>query len=131
GRCRGDLEALTQHYGVPVVRGPEELKDLPGFFHRAARRVDLSRYEIAIFAEIVDAPRLTVRETVERARALAADGANVIDLGCLPETRFAHLEASVRALKRSEERRVGKWCVGAWSWEKSRSWDCRGWVTEA
>jgi len=22
GRCRGDLEALTQHYGIPVARGP-------------------------------------------------------------------------------------------------------------
>jgi len=99
GRCRGDLDALAQHFGVPVVRGPEELKDLPRFFSRAARPIDLDRYEIAIFAEIVDAPRVSVREIVERARVLAADGADVIDLGCLPETAFDHLEDSVRALK--------------------------------
>jgi dihydropteroate synthase-like protein len=99
GRCRGDLDALARHYGVPVERGPEELKDLPRFFSRAARPVDLARYEIAIFAEIVDAPRLSVPAIVERARSLAADGADVIDLGCLPETRFDHLEDSVRALK--------------------------------
>jgi dihydropteroate synthase len=99
GRCRGDLDALTQHFGVPVQRGPEELKDLPRFFDRAAKPIDLDRYEVAIFAEIVDAPRLSVARIVERARRYAADGANVIDLGGLPETRFDHLAESVQALK--------------------------------
>ncbi len=99
GRCRGDLEALSAHFGMPVQRGPEELKDLPRFFNRAAKPVDLSEYEVAIFAEIVDAPRLSVEAIVARAEALKRDGADVIDLGCLPETPFEHLEASVRALK--------------------------------
>ncbi|TXC65764.1 dihydropteroate synthase [Piscinibacter aquaticus] len=99
GRCRGDLDALAAHYGIPVQRGPEELKDLPRFFNRAARPVDLSEYEVAIFAEIVDAPRLMVDAIVQRAMALKRDGADVIDLGCLPETPFPHLEDSVRALK--------------------------------
>lgn len=99
GRCRGDLDALAAHFGLPVQRGPEELKDLPRFFNRAARPVDLSEYEVAIFAEIVDAPRLSVDAIVQRAAALKRDGADVIDLGCLPETPFAHLEDSVRALK--------------------------------
>ncbi len=99
GRCRGDLDALSAHYGVPVQRGPEELKDLPRFFDRAAQPIDLSQREVAIFAEIVDAPKLTVGAIVERARAYQRDGADVIDLGCLPETRFDHLEDSVRALK--------------------------------
>jgi dihydropteroate synthase-like protein len=99
GRCRGDMEALSAHFGMPVQRGPEELKDLPRFFDRAARPVDLSEYEVAIFAEIVDAPRLTVEAIVERARALKRDGADVIDLGGLPETAFPQLEDSVRALK--------------------------------
>jgi dihydropteroate synthase-like protein len=99
GRCRGDLEELTRHFGLPVQRGPEELKDLPRFFDRAAKPIDLDEYEVAIFAEIVDAPRLSVEAIVERARRYAADGANVIDLGGLPETRFDHLEESVRALK--------------------------------
>lgn len=99
GRCRGDLDALTQHYGIPVQRGPEELKDLPRFFNRAARPMDLSEYEVAIFAEIVDAPNLSVDGIVERARQLRADGADVIDLGSLPATRFDHLADSVQALK--------------------------------
>ncbi len=99
GRCRGDCDALSAFYGITVQRGPEELKDLPRFFNRAAKPVDLREYEVAIFAEIVDAPRLTVVQIVERARSLRTDGADVIDLGCLPETEFAHLEDSVRALK--------------------------------
>jgi len=99
GRCRGDLSALSQFYGIPVERGPDDLKDLPAHFHRSGRAVDLSRYDIDLFAEIVDAPRLTVDAIVARAAAHRADGADVIDLGCLPETPFPHLEESIRALK--------------------------------
>lgn len=99
GRCRGDVAALAAHYGIPVERGPEELKDLPRFFNRPATADTLDAYDIDIFAEIVDAPRLAVAEIVERAARLRADGANVIDLGCLPATPFPGLEAAVAALK--------------------------------
>ncbi|SAL80596.1 hypothetical protein AWB71_06156 [Caballeronia peredens] len=99
GRCRGDLDALTAHFGVKVERGPEEVKDLPQFFGREARHVDLSRYETEIFAEIVDAPRLTLDGIAARAREYKRQGADVIDIGCLPETAFAHLEDAVIMLK--------------------------------
>jgi dihydropteroate synthase len=99
GRCRGDLDALSAHYGIPVQRGPEELKDLPRFFNRVAQAVDLSQYKVKIFAEIVDAPRLALPDLLQRAQGLMRDGADVIDLGCLPATPFPHLEDSVRALK--------------------------------
>ncbi|KND62423.1 hypothetical protein BVER_01631c [Candidatus Burkholderia verschuerenii] len=99
GRCRGDLDALSAHYGVKVERGPEEVKDLPQFFGRAARHVDLSRYETEIFAEIVDAPRLDLDGIATRAREYRRQGADVIDIGCLPETPFPHLEDAVAMLK--------------------------------
>ncbi|MGQ3674975.1 DUF6513 domain-containing protein [Xanthobacter sp. TB0139] len=99
GRCRGDLESLSTHYGIPVQRGPEELKDLPRFFNRQAKPIDLSEYQVAIFAEIVDAPRLDVTAILARAHQHLADGADVIDLGCLPATPFPHLEEAVQALK--------------------------------
>ena len=35
GRCRADLDRLSERFGVPFVRGPDELKDIPGFFGRA------------------------------------------------------------------------------------------------
>jgi len=99
GRCRGDLDALTAHYGIPVVRGPEELKDIPQFFDRAAKPVDLTQRDITILAEIVDAPQLDLAALLARATQLRADGADVIDLGCLPSTPFPHLEDAVKALK--------------------------------
>ncbi|VVD31919.1 DUF6513 domain-containing protein [Paraburkholderia dioscoreae] len=99
GRCRGDLAALTEHYGVPFERGPQEVKDLPQFFGREAQPFDLTRYETDIFAEIVDAPRLDLDGIAARAREYAAQGADVIDIGCLPETPFPHLEDAVRLLK--------------------------------
>ena len=99
GRCRGDLDALSEHFGLRVERGPEEVKDLPQFFGREARHFDLSRYETEIFAEIVDAPRLDLDGIAARARDYAKQGADVIDIGCLPETPFPHLEDAVRLLK--------------------------------
>ncbi len=38
GRCRADLTRLAQEFGVSFQRGPDELKDLPAFFGKAARR---------------------------------------------------------------------------------------------
>jgi dihydropteroate synthase len=99
GRARGDLAALAAHLGVPVERGPEELKDLPAYFHQQARPVDLSQHDTLIFAEIVEAPHLSLEALLARARALKAEGADVIDLGGLPATAFPHLEDAVRALK--------------------------------
>ncbi len=99
GRCRGDLDGLTRHYGVPVVRGPDELKDLPQFFGKKGASEDLSRYDVRIFAEIVDAPQSSIEQILRRAESYRKDGADVIDLGCLPETPFPHLEEAVAALK--------------------------------
>jgi dihydropteroate synthase len=99
GRCRGDLDRVAAKLGVPVGRGPEELVDLPKFFGRSAAARDLSRYEARLFVEIVDAPQLTVAAIGARAQELAAQGADVIDLGCLPATPFAHLEEAVAHVK--------------------------------
>ncbi len=99
GRCRGDLEALSQTLGIPVDRGPEELKDLPLYFGQQAHSIDLSRYAVKIFAEIVDAPNIGVEAVVQRAYYYQENGANVIDIGCLPDTPFPHLEDIIRTLK--------------------------------
>jgi dihydropteroate synthase-like protein len=99
GRCRGDLEALSRDLGIPIDRGPEELHDLPEFFGQQKKKPDLSRYELRIFAEIVEAPRLDVDGILRRARDYRKDGADVIDVGCLPATPFPQFEAAVRALK--------------------------------
>ena len=99
GRCRGDLDALSVQLGVPVVRGPEELKDLPQYFGKAAQKPDLSHYQVKIFAEIVDAPNVSVEEVLKRAYYYKKQGADVIDIGCLPSTPFPQMEAMIQALK--------------------------------
>ncbi|MEY4719789.1 MAG: hypothetical protein RL563_2407, partial [Pseudomonadota bacterium] len=77
GRCRGDIEALSRHLGVPVERGPEEVKDLPQYFGKGAHQYSLDHYQTRIFAEIVDAPNVSVDAIVERAHYYRANGADV------------------------------------------------------
>jgi dihydropteroate synthase-like protein len=99
GRCHANLKRLSSEFGVPFEHGPDELKDLPTYFGRGGRAVDLSRHEIQIFAEIVDAATLSVDAIVAQAVRLKDAGADVIDLGCLPDTAFLHLEDAVRAVR--------------------------------
>ncbi len=99
GRYRGDLDSLSQRFGIPFVRGPDEVADLPVFLGRVGKPIDLSKHDMRIFAEIVDASALSLDALMQRATHLAAAGADVIDLGCLPETPFPHLADAVRALK--------------------------------
>jgi dihydropteroate synthase len=99
GLCTGNLEKASATLGVPVERGPVDLKDLPVYFGRGATPRDLSRYDMHIFAEIVDAPNISVEEILARAAEYRRDGADVIDVGCLPGTPFPHLEEAVQALR--------------------------------
>jgi dihydropteroate synthase-like protein len=99
GLCRGDLKLLEDKYGIPAERGPEDLKDLPQYFGRGGKEPDLSSYDVKIFAEIVEAPDLSVAGILKRAMQYRAQGADVIDLGCLPNTPFPHLAEAIQALK--------------------------------
>ena len=94
-----DLERLSAQFSVRFERGPDELKDLPAFLGRHGAGLDLSRYDIRVFAEIVDAAALGPAAILERALRMRAAGADVIDLGCLPDTPFLELETVVRELK--------------------------------
>jgi dihydropteroate synthase-like protein len=99
GRCRGDIDALSQTLNIPVERGPEELKDLPMYFGKAAHKYDLNHYSVKIFAEIVDAPHSSIEAIIDRAYYYQRNGADVIDIGCLPGVDFPHLEATIQTLK--------------------------------
>jgi dihydropteroate synthase len=100
GRSRMNLGELKEHYGVPFERGPDEIVDLPQFFGKGGKPPDLSRYDLRIFAEIVDAPGLTVEQMAERAGKLKAEGADVIDIGCQPDVPFPQLEDVIAALRK-------------------------------
>jgi dihydropteroate synthase-like protein len=99
GRCRADLDRLASRFGMPFLRGPDELKDIPVYFGRARKAADLTKYDIQIFAEVVDASALSVDAILKRAEDYAQKGADVIDLGGLPDTPFPHLGETVRALR--------------------------------
>lgn len=99
GHCRGDLDALGADWGIPVQRGPEDLHDLPEWLGGHAEPPDLSQHATRIFAEIVDAPKLTPDAILARARHYVAEGADVVDLGCLPGTPFPRMEEAIAALR--------------------------------
>ena len=99
GLCRGDLHELSEALGIPVRRGSVDVKDLPVFFGRESRPVNLDKHNVRLFAEIVDAPLIGIADILSRAARYRCDGADVIDLGCLPDTPFPHLEDAVCELK--------------------------------
>jgi dihydropteroate synthase-like protein len=99
GLCQGDLTPLQAQFGVPIERGPEDLKDLPQYFGQQGVAPDLTQHSVQIFAEIVDAPDLTIDAILAKARLFQSQGADVIDLGCLPGKPFAHLADAVKVLK--------------------------------
>ncbi|HEY7159304.1 MAG TPA: DUF6513 domain-containing protein [Gemmataceae bacterium] len=99
GLCQGDLASLRT-LAAAIERGPADLRDLPDFFcTSSAPRDDYGKYDIAILAEINHAPRLTREEILKQARALHADGADIIDVGCDPGSTWAEVGDTVRALR--------------------------------
>ncbi len=99
GRAGIDPDRLAAAFGVCFERGPDELADLPAWLGRAGRQPDLSRHDTRIFAEIVDAPKLSAEALLARARAMRAEGADVIDLGCKPGLAFPALEQRIHLLQ--------------------------------
>jgi dihydropteroate synthase-like protein len=99
GRCRADLTSLTAEFGLPFERGPDDVRDIPDWLGYRSKAPLLAEKSARIFAEIVDAPRLSLGDILARALEMRASGADVIDLGCLPDTPFPRLAEAVRALK--------------------------------
>ncbi len=99
GYCTGDLAPIEQAVGVPVERGPRDLRRLPDFFGREPAPPDYGAYDIEIIAEINHCPRLTLVDILAEARQMAADGADVIDVGCEPDGPWPGVAETVRALR--------------------------------
>ncbi len=99
GLCQGDLEAVRAGTGLPVERGPADLRDLPEHFRVSPAKADYGAHDIEIIAEINSAQRLPLEELLARARRHAADGADVVDLGCDPGSNWAGVGDAVRALR--------------------------------
>ncbi|HTU26941.1 MAG TPA: DUF6513 domain-containing protein [Pirellulales bacterium] len=99
GYCNGPLEPVAAALGVPVERGPHDLRRLGEFFGQAAETpADFGQHDIEILAEINHAPRLTLDAILHQAAAYRAGGADLIDLGCDPGDAWSGVGPTVRAL---------------------------------
>ncbi len=100
GYCAGDTGPINQRVQVPVAFGPRDLRQLPEFFGRSSGPQDpYGDFDIEILAEINHAPRLSLDQIRAQARQLAADGADLIDVGCEPGDPWRGVAECVRALR--------------------------------
>src|SRR5579875_3699032 len=81
GLCDGETDVLAQATGLPVRKGPADVRALPEWYGRAAVRAELGPRDVRVFAEINDVQSLSREQVIDRALAYRSDGADVIDLG--------------------------------------------------
>src|SRR3954463_1321787 len=99
GYCSGELNEISEATGLPVERGPRDLRELPMYFGRPAAPSDYGTYDIEIIAEINRCPRLSIDAILQEASRLRDDGADVTDVGCDPDGPWAGIAEVVRALR--------------------------------
>ncbi|HTM02779.1 MAG TPA: DUF6513 domain-containing protein [Vicinamibacterales bacterium] len=98
GLCEGDPAALEAAIGVPVQKGPKDLREIPQHFGRAAAIREYGAWDIEILAEINNAPKLSRGAIRAASDYFIAAGADVIDIGCTPGLPFPALQDMVREL---------------------------------
>ena len=98
GLCEGDPAVIQDTVGVPVAKGPADLREIPRYFGRATAARDYGAWDIEILAEINNAPRMTREAVRQEAEHYRASGADVIDIGCTPGRPFPELGDVVREL---------------------------------
>ncbi|HXH24140.1 MAG TPA: DUF6513 domain-containing protein, partial [Vicinamibacterales bacterium] len=98
GLCEGDPQVIADRAGVPVEKGPKDLREIPAHFGRAAAAREYGAWDIQILAEINNAPRLAREAIRAEAEYYRASGADVIDVGCTPGAPFPALAEVVREL---------------------------------
>jgi dihydropteroate synthase-like protein len=88
GMCEGETEVLADRLGIPVEKGPADLKQLPSWFGHADARAAYGSRDIRVFAEINHVPRLSRERILELAAYYRDAGADVIDLGLSLDRRW-------------------------------------------
>ena len=99
GLVEGETAVLSEKFGVPVEKGPKDLREIPRYFGQAAAAADYGDYDIEILAEINNAPKLSRQAIRAAADYFRASGADVIDVGCTPGLAFPALRDVVRELR--------------------------------
>jgi dihydropteroate synthase len=91
GLCEGEPRDIGEKLGVRVEKGPKDLREIPGYFGRAAAARHYGAWDIEILAEINNAPRLSRAALRAEADYFRASGADIIDIGCTPGLAFPDL----------------------------------------
>ena len=99
GLCEGDPAIIEDKVGVPVAKGPKDLREIPRYFGHSAAQHEYGAWDIEILAEINNAPKLSRPDLRRAADAFRADGADLIDIGCTPGLPFPALGDVVRELR--------------------------------
>jgi dihydropteroate synthase len=100
GYCDGSLDEVASVTGRTIELGPKDLRQLPEYFGQRDPALDeYGRFDIEIIAEINHAPRRSQAEVLEIATSLRDDGADIIDVGCTPGTRWTGVADCVAALR--------------------------------
>lgn len=99
GYLEQHVDELRRALGVEVRCGPRDLRRLPEWFggQRIADAV-LDEHSIEIIAEINHAPRLTAEQLLTEAQSLRDAGADVIDIGCDPSSRWTTIGDAFKRL---------------------------------
>lgn len=104
GYCEGDLSPLQDAVESPIDIGPRDLRQLPRFFSKAPEPAAYGDYDIEIIAEINHCPKLELDEILEQAAQMSEDGADLIDVGCIPGETWPGVAETVQALKAAGHR---------------------------
>lgn len=100
GYLESGLEELRHSWSIPVDSGPRDIRNLAEFFGKKRESAAvLDQFRIEIIAEINHAPTLSLAELRAAAQRLGAQGADVIDLGCTPGSRWLQVDAAVACLR--------------------------------
>ena len=98
GYCDSDLSPLRAVTDLPIVVGPKDLRLLPEFFGQKPNRDGFGEWAIEIIAEINHAPRKSRQDILAMAQSMRRDGANLIDVGCEPNSCWQGVGDCVKAL---------------------------------
>jgi dihydropteroate synthase-like protein len=88
GLCQGETDVLADRFGIPVEKGPADLKQLPSWFGQADARATYGARDVRVFAEINHVPQLSLDRILELAGYYRDAGADVIDLGLSLDRRW-------------------------------------------
>jgi dihydropteroate synthase-like protein len=99
GLCEGDVRVIEDRLGVPVEKGPADLRDLPDYFGQATSEEPYGGHDIRIFAEINNVPYLPREEVIRQAEYYRDAGADVIDLGCSLDRKLEDAAELIGLLK--------------------------------